>query len=791
MIVRESPKAGVRREPQNWPPKSPHEALLSSPSGRRKYQQQRERNSVSPSPMKRRPMSRSLPTLGGEDEDDDDDDDEDEETVQLRLQAINAKLKLKKLQKARQAAENAENDGARASSRPGTAASLRKVELPRPQSVVEVPVSPIRNRRVAEEPKSPARVLLGIDKGLRAQDVSLKRASSFHSRTARGGPGSLARAYSTREVEAPREKSFSERIAESRAKVKEKEEKQLRIEKSRSRGFGLNNIEGLRDGASSRADSSLSSGTRTSSQDVPSARSLDRSRSVADFRNTPTLRPGSNLSSRTESFRGPSAASQASSTALRNATTSTKYSEIAGRDDSSEAASFESFSGLHLKTRDMQHTTLTRTLEGKTILTIPQLLKDVKAPNWDPPDMENDFVVLGVIASKSTPLTPKNARREQQAGSKDADTNQTGKFMVIRLTDLKWELDLFLFDTGFSQFWKLSEGTLVAILNPDIMPPRNKDTGKFSLKLSSSDDTVLEIGIARDLDFCHANRKDGKACEQWIDGRKTEFCDFHIELQVERSKRGRMEVNTMTGFGKGPRGGGKHGMFGGGRGRGGGGGQDEMRREGKFHDRLLHETVYIAPGAGNAARLLDHDEQSWERGGSRAEKHQKRLAEKEKERDLAQRLGELGSGAGGDYMKVKGSDAQNLPARGDFRTAETAAAREKRLFAMDDPLGLTGKKAEDVSLAPVKRKRLVSGKTEAFSAPVGWGGAFKPGLPRSPRKESSMSSRGREPSPVKKKARLLLPEKGIREPGRESIGGLDVGLLAAMDEDDDDDLEVI
>jgi minichromosome maintenance protein 10 len=715
-------------------------------------------------------------------------DDEDEETLQLELQAIEARLKLKKLQKVRQAAENAQGDR----SRPGTAASMRRVEIPRPQSEVEVPVSPVRNRRVVEEPKSPARVLLGIDKGLRAQDVSLKRASSFHSRTARGGPGSLARAHATR-ADAPREKSFSERIAESRGKVKEQEQKKERIESSRSQGFGLKNLEGLRDGASARASSSLSSGTRTSSQDtVPTIRSLDRSRSVADLRNAPTSRPSSNLSTRTEGFRGPSAVSQASSTALRNATSaSTKYNEIVDRDDSSAAASFESFSGLHLKSRNMQHNTLTRTLEGKTIFTIPQLLKDVKAPFFDPPEIEGDYVILGVIASKSSPLTPKNARREQQAGNDITDANQSGKFMVIRLTDLKWEVDLFLFDTGFSQFWKLPIGTLIAVLNPDIMKPRNTDTGKFSLKLGSSDDTVLEVGVARDLDFCHATKKDGKGCEQWIDGRKTEFCDFHVELQVEKSKRGRMEVNTMTGFGKGPSGGaGKHGMFGGG-GRGKGG--DEIRREGKFHDRLLHETVYIAPGAGGAARLMDHDVQSWERGGSRAEKHQKRLAEKEKERELAKKLGDTGSGAGGDYMQLKGSGAQNLPARGDFRAQETDAQKQKRKEALDDPLGLIGKKAEDVSLAPVKRKRMVSGKTEAFSAPVGWGGAFKPGVPgppKSPTKQSSFFNRTRDPSPVKKKARLLLPDKGIREPGRESLG-LDVGLLAAMDEDDDDDLEVI
>jgi minichromosome maintenance protein 10 len=62
---------------------------------------------------------------------------------------------------------------------------------------------------------------------------------------------------------------------------------------------------------------------------------------------------------------------------------------------------------------------------------------------------------------------------------------------------------------------------------------------------------------------------------------------------------------------------------------------------------------------------------------------------------------------------------------------------------------------------------------------------------RSPTKDTASAMRGaREVSPAKKKARLLLPDKGIREPGRESLGGLDVGLIAAMDEEDDD-LEVV
>jgi minichromosome maintenance protein 10 len=710
----------------------------------------------------------------------DDSEEEDEETLQLKLQAIEAKLKLKALQRARKAAEGGDSDSHGTSSRPPTAASMRRTELPRPADDVQVPHSPVRNSRVTIEPRSPARVLLGIDKGLRARDVSLKRPGV-------GIRGGSSRTNST-QSETPKIKSFSERIADSRSKEKEREEHEAKMENRRSRGFGLQNLEGIKASQASRSGSSLSTGTR-GSQDMPppNARGLSRgqNRSATDLRNPPTPRPGSTLSARTEDTRPPSSASRPSS-GFGNTQTAAKYAEISQRDNSSEAASFESFSGLHLKSRDMQHNVLARTLEGKTILTIPQLLKTVKAPAYELPDYEDDHVVLGVIYSKTKPYDTKNALGEQSKGG--AERSQSGKFMIIKLTDLKWELDLFLFDTGFSQFWKLPVGTLIAVLNPDILPPKGRDTGKFSLKLTSSDDTILELGVARDLDFCHTTKKDGKQCEAWIDSRKTEHCEFHIQLQVEKSKRGRMEVNTMVGMGRGSGGGGKFGMFGGG--RGGGLKGEDIKREGRYHDRESHETVYIAPRPGGAAQLMDRDEQSWERGASREEKFRKQLAEKEKERELAKKLGKMGEGStGGDYLKLKGSDTPNLPARGSMFPGNSAITGPERP-ADTDFSSLLNRKAEDVTLASTKRKRIASGKSAASSEPIGWGGANKR-MDFSPTKDTTSAMRGtREVSPAKKKARLLLPDKGIREPGRESLGGLDVGLLAAMDEDDDD-LEVV
>ncbi|KAF2024178.1 TTL-domain-containing protein [Setomelanomma holmii] len=714
----------------------------------------------------------------------DDDEEEDEETLQLKLQAIEAKLKLKALQKARKAAEGGDSERSGASLRPSTVPIMRRAELSRPSTKeeVQVPHSPVRQRQAPLEPRSPARVLLGIDKGLKAQDVSLKR-------PAVGVTGGSSRSNSSRS-DIPKIKSFSERLAESRNKEKEREENQTKIEQRRNRGFGLQNIlQNIKQSEQqtpSRSGSSLSSGTR-SARDAPQSTHQDSSRvpsrSTNDLRHPPAPHPSSKVAPRSEASRPPFSVPNLPSNKPAATQTASKYAEISQRDNSSEAPSFESFSGLHLKSREMQHNVVARTLEGKTILTIPQMLKTVKAPDYDSPDWENDYVVLGLICSTSAPLNTKNAVRENTKGNQERD--QQGKFMVIKLTDLKYELDLFLFDTGFSKFWKLPVGTLIAILNPDIMPPRNRDKGSFSLKLSSSDDTILELGTARDLDFCHAQRKDGKECGSWIDSRKTEYCEFHIQMQVEKSKRGRMEVNSMVGMGKGSGGGGKFGMFGGG--RGGGLKGEELKREGRYHDRELHETVYIAPRPGGSAQLIDRDEQSHERGASREERFRKQLTAKEKERELAKKLGTMGEGStGGDYLKLKGADTPNLPARGSmFPGSSSTTGPEKS--ADSDFTSLLNRKAEDVTLASTKRKRIASGKSTASSAPMGWGGAFKRGMLPSPTKESSSALRNpRETSPAKKKARLLVPDKGIREPGRESLGGLDVGLIAAMDEDDDD-----
>src|SRR5437764_78279 len=179
----------------SWPPKSPRAALLSSPSGRRKYQKFQEPSDK----LVRTPnVQRTSQHLFGKDEDisrEDTDEDEDEETLQRKLAASEAKLKLKKLQqsKARLEADPLEAKAFQDETHTHPTATVlasrlrgsegQNAKAGNQKDTVEVPISPVKKTIPSIEQRSPSRVLLGIDKGIRGDDISLQRARTTYDRT--------------------------------------------------------------------------------------------------------------------------------------------------------------------------------------------------------------------------------------------------------------------------------------------------------------------------------------------------------------------------------------------------------------------------------------------------------------------------------------------------------------------------------------------------------------------------------------------------------------------------------
>ncbi|UKZ79726.1 hypothetical protein TrVFT333_007486 [Trichoderma virens FT-333] len=520
------------QEPEaSWPPRSPHEALMSTPKGRQRYREMMNQTSPSPSPSKSgRALASVMARSGALQEQMDDDDDDDEETLQLKLQEIQARLKLKRLQKAK---ESAAQGRATRHSRSNSAASImqppRAIRATTPmsdntkpssQSMVQVPASPVRKVQPPSDPKSPSRVLLGIDKGLRAKDISLKRAPSFR-KSASGDGAAAQRGYlqrskatspsGTRSPEGFRPLSFNERLAAARLEEESRAERQERISKLRSSAFdiGKEEMEEYKKNAVDIPDEPLQapsfSRDEVLGKQKPAAPALQRTSTVPDLRNAGE---GEAFPTFTSSF-PPSIRERQNSVATSDVSTE-------------EQGAFEPYSSMHLSKRILPHRVVARHVSGKKVFNVKDLLREVKAPDFALPEVEEDIVVFAIVAKKSEPRAHKPA-----AGKNGQKAEDRGKYMVLTLVDLEYELDLFLFNSGFTRYWKLTEGTVVAILNPNVMPPPpgRQDTGRFSLVINSDEDTILEIGSARDLGFCQSIKKDGDMSADLIDGKDRDPSD--------------------------------------------------------------------------------------------------------------------------------------------------------------------------------------------------------------------------------------------------------------------------
>lgn len=689
-------------------------------------------------------------------------DDEDEETLQLQLQEIQAKLRLKKLQSAR-AKESASGSSIltgteserTAQFSPGSRANLRS-PVQHHQNPIEVPASPVRRLQAPQQQTSPSRVLLGIDKGLTAKDVSLKRAPShkrLNSKTSLQSGSSRDQPQS----EAARPSTFNDRLAAMRTEEAFRKERQAKIQSVRSNAFGIgrDEMDKYKETAVEIPDEPLA--PPVFSRDEILGRRQPRAGNIPHSKTAPVGR-------------------------LNQEETGDVFSSSSkGASKETEQASFEAYSCFHLSRRILPHNVITRHVSGKKIFSIKDLLRDVKGPDFSLPDIEQDLVVFGILAKKSEPRQHKPTTGK--AGKKE---EERGKYMVMTLTDLDFELDLFLFNSGFTRFYKLTEGTVVAILNPNIMPPPpgRQDTGRFSLVINSDEDTILEVGMARDLGFCKSVRKDGNSCGSWVNKKKTEFCEFHSNEAVRKQKGTRVEMNT-SGFGRKQEGG-----------RGGGGSRDHQQDKFKGNNNdwaPKSQSQWFVSRSMSAADLIDGKDLTSGDRKERAEFLKRSLEAKEKEREIMKRLGQVGNAAGKDYMRFAGSRAPNDKAPIAGQSSQANRRGEDQPVTDAASLGmLRGDRA--IHLSPVKRKREDSSQASSVAAssrstPYGWGGGLKDKL-SSMKSGESFLNRKKSTSPVRKKTRFVT-SKGIREAGRESLGNELSQRQVSLDDDDDDEELVI
>ncbi|KAK5320444.1 hypothetical protein LTR70_004527 [Exophiala xenobiotica] len=701
---------------EEWPPRSPLKALLSSPSGRKRYREHLDLEGPSTSPNKLLGSPSLLEKLRAARANRDheilqpeqrppDEEDEDEETLHLKLQAIEAKLKLKKLQQQR--ARDSENV------RPQSSATTI--------SRLEVPLSPTKRSAAPSLPRSPSRVLLGIDKGLNAADVSLRRAKTIngsptkkrvhHIESRIANPRSSSTQASSRfstAASTPAAKSFSERMAETRNREQDRERKQSAAQSARSSHFKFDKkeLDGYHHASDPPTDPPVNKTSRHRQDNENNGQgnhSHTANQALKHSRSMPAIR----------------------GTSLAGLTPSKTESDLTTGDPSL----YEAFSSTHLSTRILPHTFLKRTLpeDQFAIYTLPKLLKNVASPDYQVPDDVTDYVIFGIIARKSSPLDHKAKAADTNTKSSaewekkwnDGSANKQ-KFIILTLTDLKWTIDLFLFDTAVPRYHRLTPGTLIAILNPGIMPPKKgrEDTGAFSLAIHDGEDQILEIGTAKHLAYCSAKKKDGSPCGDWVDGSKTSTCEYHLNAQLNRVRSGRSGINSMTSFGNDRD-------------------HDRTRQDAKDRPHRTrgfdHEsqTFYYAVGGTapkesrwsfaptpnsslSTAKLLDrnpgdtHDPfiaegQMLQR--DKQDRMRKRMAAMQKEHEIAKRLGNISAGAGAEYMRSRTADPNEKRSSVFDSNGSSSKGVTKADILADRPGESKKRAADSVRLGPVKKQK--------------------------------------------------------------------------------------
>ncbi|KAF8439801.1 hypothetical protein L210DRAFT_3540371 [Boletus edulis BED1] len=105
---------------------------------------------------------------------------------------------------------------------------------------------------------------------------------------------------------------------------------------------------------------------------------------------------------------------------------------------------------------------------------------------------------------------------------------------------------------AFEAMSKLKEGDVVALLNPKVLKPlqRNDKTphpvDNILAVTPESATSMAIIGRARDLGMCKVTKKDGKPCGSWTDKRVSDVCEWHLTNAVQRRRAGRAEFSAGT-----------------------------------------------------------------------------------------------------------------------------------------------------------------------------------------------------------------------------------------------------
>ncbi|KAJ8245558.1 hypothetical protein GJAV_G00272020 [Gymnothorax javanicus] len=185
----------------------------------------------------------------------------------------------------------------------------------------------------------------------------------------------------------------------------------------------------------------------------------------------------------------------------------------------------EKFSGLRLRKPLVSSVEMERKMADRKLIRLSQLPNRLAREKLE----DCDWVTFAVLVSKATP-----------------QSNSSGKtFSIWKLNDLhdlEVYVSLFLFGEVHKERWKTLPGTVIGILNPSPMKPKEGSDG-VCLSVDHAQ-KILIMGEAQDFGTCKATKKNGQPCSQLVNMYECQFCQYHVKAQYRKMSSKRAELQS-------------------------------------------------------------------------------------------------------------------------------------------------------------------------------------------------------------------------------------------------------
>ncbi|XP_014472077.1 PREDICTED: protein MCM10 homolog [Dinoponera quadriceps] len=197
---------------------------------------------------------------------------------------------------------------------------------------------------------------------------------------------------------------------------------------------------------------------------------------------------------------------------FNNAIKSSKNNISAARDVYSDP-----FFGIRIVSPLISSAEMKERMVGKIAVTISGVKSHIISEN-----VHNDWVIAGVLISKS-----------------DTKTSQKGSsYCIWKISDLSDDMrtvTVFLFSNAYKQLWKTITGSVVGILNPNVLESKdNIDQATLSI---DNPQRLMILGRSKDMGRCKSVKKNGDACTAVVNTSRCEYCVYHVKREYKKCSR--------------------------------------------------------------------------------------------------------------------------------------------------------------------------------------------------------------------------------------------------------------